>query len=118
MATGAAAILSALDAALRYDPFYAAVTVTSVGPDDVAVLATAANVDAVWRGRRQAEGDLGGLSAGSGSLRWRLRASQVGFVPKVGDHITEADGAVWVIDAVEVAVRQQRYVCETTRARS
>ena len=95
------------------------VTVRQINPDTGATIATANNVTALKRSRRRNPfavamgGELGG-----DRCRFVLRASEVGFVPKARDEITDAAALVWQVEAVEAIGFNQLYACDVTLKRS
>lgn len=72
----------------------APVTVARVDPDTGAALETVGNVPATKLVRRRGQG---GEPVPSDTVDFVFRASQLGFLPKPDDTITDAGGTVWVV---------------------
>lgn len=81
----------------------AAVTVTSVDAIEATTLATAAGVSAAKLEEVYDSAGARGGEVGVTTCAFWLRAGALGFSLKKRDRITEAGGAVWVVDAIEAS---------------
>lgn len=94
------------------------VTVTQINPDTGASVTSSSTVTAFRRAPFRHPVNVGfGGALGFEEMRWILLASDVSFVPRARDSITDSSNVVWDVNQVHVNATATLYFCDCNRSR-